>query len=88
MDRPSFGPTPTMAAMPLMEVELVMLRIFAELMRVFFLVLGGENLSPQENDFTKELNKQLARGFRRNLIYIIRWGIQSPSSAVSVFPPH
>lgn len=27
MDRPSFGPTPTMAAMPLAEVELTMLRI-------------------------------------------------------------
>jgi hypothetical protein len=50
--------------------------------RIFLLVLGSENLSPRAvNKFHQELNKQLARGFRRkNLIYIymIRWAIQFP----------
>lgn len=54
--------------------------------RIFILVLGSENLSPRAvNKFHQELNKQLARGFRRkNLIYMIRWAIQFPSSDVSV----
>ena len=30
MDRPRLGPTPTMAAIPLVEVELAMLRIFSK----------------------------------------------------------